>query len=267
MKDGSAVLGPPSGSDPNEALLSYGVDTAKRIAGRIGHDFNNLIAVVQGYAAVLRERPGLDADSKVLAALIEQAGAELASLTERMVAFASTPANNHSRVNLNALMEELYRQDAGSIPEGIQLNVRLGHSVPDLLGNPALIREVCRNVWQNAIESMPDGGQLTCQTSTLAAEHITQSSMTAGNWERYVCLQISDTGQGMTQEIRANMFAPFFTTKPGKMRGLGATVVYEAVKSHHGHIRVSSESGLGTCVALYFPAAEDMTEQSSPNSE
>ena len=249
----------PGESDPNEALLSYGVDTAKRIAGRVGHDFNNLIAVVQGYAAVLRDRPALDADSKQLAVLIEQAGAELASLTERMAAFASMPANDYRRVNLNALMEELYRQDAASVPEGIQLTVRLGHPVPDLLGNPALIREVCRNVWQNAIEAMPDGGQLTCQTSA--------GSMTNGTWERYVCLQISDTGHGMAKEIRSNMFAPFFTTKPGKMRGLGATVVYEAVKSHRGHIRVSSESGSGTCVALYFPAAEGIPEQSSPNPE
>ena len=265
MKDGGAVLGPPGESEPSEALLSYGVDTAKRIAGRVGHDFNNLIAVVQGYAAVLHDRPELDADSKKLAALIEQAGAELACLTERMATFASTPANDHSRVNLNAVMEELYRQDAAAVPEGIQLTVRLGYSVPDLFGNPALIHQVCRNVWQNAIESMPDGGQLTCQTSTLAAEHITQSSMADGNRERYVCLQISDTGQGMTEEIRANMFLPFFTTKPGKVRGLGATVVYEAVKSHRGHIRVSSESGLGTSVALYFPAAEDIPKQFSPN--
>ena len=247
-----------------EALQAHGVETAKRIVHRVTHDFNNLIALVRGYAAVLRGQVELDEDSQQLASFIEQAGSELASLTDRWAHFADSGPHDQVRLNLNLIVEQFVSQNGGTIPEGIQVRVDLGNPVPDLIGDEVRFWEVCRNLWQNAIEAMPKGGRLSYQTSTLEVGRPNRSQGSELP-SRYVRLLVADTGEGMDADTRSNLFAPFFTTKAGKGRGLGATLVYETVKTHGGYIEVSSELGLGTRIELFFPAAEDAQGQSGPH--
>ena len=247
-------------ADNMEALQAHGVETAKRIVHRVTHDFNNLIAVVRGYAAVLQGQVELDEDSQQLAGFIEQAGSELASLTGRWARFADSGPHDQIRLNLNRIVEQFVSQNGGTIPEGIQVRVDLGNPMPDLIGDETRVWEVCRNLWQNAIEAMPQGGRLSYQTSTLEVGD-PNWSQGAEVQSRYVRLLVTDTGDGMDADTRANLFAPFFTTKTGKGRGLGATFIYDTVKTHGGYIDVSSELGLGTRIELCFPAAEDVTDQ------
>jgi len=137
--------------------------------------------------------------------------------------------------------------------------------MPDSMGDRQLIQEACRNLWQNAIDSMPSGGLLSWETKFILPDELAQSHWNSNHHAGYVSLQVRDTWTGMDDETLAQMFSPFFTTKSGRGRGLGATVVYETVKAHGGHILVSPNSGPGTCVTLYLPAAEDGVEQPAIN--
>ena len=246
-------------------LLDYGVDTAKLMVRRISHDFNNLIAVVRGYASVLQSRPGLDEDSKKLAGLIDQAGAELAALTERMAQFAHNREHQCSWFSLNSVIREFLKEARQQVPQGIKVEAQLGSSMPDLWGDARLINDLCHKLWQNAIDSMTHGGRIFLKTSTLHANKVGDNGTANGDHGQYklpangrgpasyLLLRMTDTGEGMDEATRASMLRPFFTTKAGKGRGLGATVVYEAVKFHGGHLFVNSELGKGTCVDIHLP--------------
>ena len=224
--------------DDQEVPLTHSVRTAKQMARRVNHDFNNLISVVRGYASILQGNPRLDEDSMQLACLIEQAGGELAGLTDRMADFADPPLHEPARLNLNQVVDEFLGLKRSSIPEDVDLQIDLAESLPHLPADSARLMEVCNHLWQNAIESMPHGGKLVWQTSTCPDPHSTGSKQDSEVPCRYLRLRVSDSGEGMDGETLANIFTPFFTNKPGKGRGLGATVVYEIVKSHGGHLTV-----------------------------
>ena len=272
MDYGEAYLAPLTVTVEERLLLDYSVDTAKLMVRRVSHDFNNLIAVIRGYASLLQGRPGQDGDIKELAGLIEQASSELAALTERMAQFADSPGHERSWFNLNSVVTEFLKEGRSQVPQDIEVEIELGSLMPDLWGDPRLIGVLCQKLWQNAIDSMPHGGRLLLKTRTLDAstpdtdgagvngtangDNGLEPSRNNGRGPTsYLLLRVTDTGEGMDEGTRASMFRPFFTTKSGKCRGLGATVVYEAVKFHGGRLYVSSELGKGTNVDIHLPVA------------
>jgi signal transduction histidine kinase len=238
-------------------LLDHSIETAKLLVRRVTHDFNNLIAVVRGYAEVLDSRPQLDDGSKQMVTLIDRAAGEMAGLADRMAGFAEAEGFDRSPLNLNGLIENLLGQKGDFVPTHIELEVELSDLLPDVQGDKSRLQQACRNVWNNAIEAMPQGGKLTCQTSTQWIQPRLDGRQNGGNPSRFVRVRVTDTGEGMSAETLATMFAPFFTTKSGKCRGLGATAVYEIVRDLNGFIEVSSDPGSGTCIDLYFSALED----------
>ena len=118
------------------------------------------------------------------------------------------------------------------------------------MGDTAQLREVCGHIWQNAIDAMPHGGELVWQTSASPDLESPYSNKGDEVFSRYVRLQVSDSGEGMGEETLTNIFAPFFSTRSGKGRGLGATAVYQIVKAHGGYVEVSSGIGAGSCINL-----------------
>ena len=250
-----------SGGVVDEVLLAHSLQTAKQMARRVNHDLNNLISVVRGYASILQGNPQLDEGSKQLAGLIEQAGAELAGVTDRLASFADPPPLDPARLNLNKVIGAFLGLKRSSIPEAVDLHIDLAESLPDMLADRARLMEVCSHLWQNSIESMPSGGKLVWQTKICPDPHSTGSTQGSEAPFRYLRLRVSDSGRGMNGETLANIFTPFFTTKAGKGRGLGATVVYEIVKSHGGHLEVSAGAGPGSCIDLYFPSSDVFEDQ------
>ena len=281
MDDRKTFLAPPTANIEERELLDYGLDTAKLMARRISHDFNNLIAVVRGYASVLQGRPELDEDTKELVGYIDQAGLELAVLTERMAQFAENQGHECSWFNVNSVIVEFLQEALDQLPQEIEVETQLSNNMPDLWGNPRLIGELCHKLWQNAIDSMPHGGRLSLKLSMHydngLGDHKMNSMRHAGGAgvdgtsnrdegqdesgankkgpAAYILLRVADTGQGMDEKTRASMLRPFFTTKPGKCRGLGATAVYQTVKFHGGRLYVSSEPDKGTSVEIHLPVA------------
>ena len=255
-----ASKGPPSPGDAGpDVLLDHSIETAKRMVRRVTHDFNNLIAVVRGYAEVLHCRPELDDDSKQMVALIDRAASEIAGLSERMSSYADATHSNEGPSNLNLVIKKLLDQSGDLIPANIELEVEFCDPLPDVAGGEERLRQACWNVWNNAIEAMPQGGRLTCQTSTQWTRYQPSGQQNGAEPSRFVRVRVTDSGEGMDAEARAAMFAPFYTTKSGKCRGIGATAVYETVRDCGGFIKVSSEPGSGTSIDLYFSALEVAT--------
>ena len=265
LNDASFTVQLPDGLVEQDVLLEHGITTAKQITRRITHDFNNLISVVQGYSTVLQGRPQLDSESKELVSLIEQAGSQLAGLTDRLARFADIPTEERTRLNLNRLVADFVDKNSSEVPENIELRVDLQADLPDLFGDFGRLEELCKNLWTNAIESMARGGILSCQTSSLWMPDPTKIHQDVTGRCHYVRLRVCDTGDGMDAQSRSNLFAPFFSTKSGKGRGLGATTVYEIVKSQGGMVGVSSNPGGGTQIDLYFLAVDEPADQTEPN--
>jgi CheY-like chemotaxis protein len=192
-----------------------------------------------------------------MVAMIDRAAGEMAGLADRMAGFAETPEFDRSPSNLSRIIERMVEQNGDLIPAHIETEVALSDSLPNVSGDEASLQQACWNIWNNAIDAMPQEGKLTCQTSTHWVRSQPDGQQNGAEPSRFVRVRVTDTGKGMDAETRAAMFVPFFTTKSGKCRGLGATAAYETVRECNGFIEVSSDPGSGTCVDLYFLALED----------
>jgi two-component system cell cycle sensor histidine kinase/response regulator CckA len=132
----------------------------------------------------------------------------------------------------------------------------LARELPQITADPNQITQVLLNISVNARDAMPDGGRLTFKSETVDGQNL-QDHIEASA-ERFVCIEIIDTGIGMDETVRNRIFDPFFTTKElGRGTGLGLAVAYGIMKSHNGWIRVESLPAQGTTVCLYLPVVSN----------
>ena len=229
------------------------METVGRLAGGIAHDFNNFLTAIRGYTglvydALRPEDPVRDDVEQVL-----QAAERAASLTGQLLAFSRRQIIEPRPINLNDLVIETEKMLHRLIGEDIDLVLDLTSSLGLTRADPGQITQAAVNLVINARDAMPDGGVLTIATANL---HLDQdgtdvhSGVPVGH---YVTLTVSDTGMGMSPEVKAHLFEPFFTTKePGRGTGLGLATVYGIVQQHQGHVNVQSEAGCGTKVCIYL---------------
>jgi signal transduction histidine kinase len=237
---------------------SQKMEAVTRLAGRIAHDFNNLLMPIAGFAELAVR--ALSPNDPVKADLqeIQKATERAKTLIHQLTAFSRRQPLNTQVVNLNDTllnMEETLRHLLGD-----QIELVTG-PVPDLGSvkvDPAQFEQVIVNLAINARDAMPNGGKLILETSnvTLTQDYVYQhSGMIPG---RYVMVALSDTGTGMTEEVKAHLFEPFYTTKESKGgTGLGLSTVYGIVKQSGGYILVYSELGHGTTYKIYLPRTEE----------
>ena len=228
-----------------------------QLTGGIAHDFNNLLTVIQGSADMLC-RPDLPEPKRVrFASAIVQAAENAASLTSQLLAFARRQPLKPERLDVSELlrsMEELIDRTMG---ERIEVTMNL-HSTCAVEVDRAQLQSAILNIASNASDAMPDGGRLLIGTREFVSEE----------GQRFVELDIADTGAGMNAETLDRVFEPFFTTKAlGKGTGLGLSQVYGFASQSGGEASVESEAGKGTklrialpCFASDSPAAEDQEE-------
>jgi len=229
-----------------------------QLTGGIAHDFNNLLAVIVGSVEIVRA--ALQADAEVprgrmlrILGTTEKATDRAAKLTRQLLAFARRGSLRAEIVNLDELIvaaEPFLRRALG---ETVALKVSF---VPDLWASkidPVQFEAAMLNLIVNAADAIESDGEVTISTSnvTLDAGAASKVRMTAGD---YVCVDVTDTGGGMLQEVAARAFEPFFTTKAvGKGTGLGLSQVYGFVKQSGGHVTLDTEPGRGTTFRLYLP--------------
>ncbi|MCK6532818.1 MAG: ATP-binding protein [Polyangiaceae bacterium] len=228
-----------------------------KLAGGIAHDFNNVLSAIIGNAEFAKH--SLPADSPAIEDLDELrvSADRAAALTRQLLAFSRRQVIEPIRVDVNELSRQTERMLARLLSEDIEIEQVLAKGLWAVEVDPSQLEQVLLNLAVNARDAMPKGGHLTIETQNVtldddyAREH---PEVDAGD---YVLLAVSDTGTGMSEEVRVRVFEPFFTTKPvGQGTGLGLATVYGIVKQAGGHIWVYSEPGKGTTIKIYLPRVD-----------
>ncbi|MBI4751424.1 MAG: PAS domain S-box protein [Acidobacteria bacterium] len=237
---------------------SQKMEAIGKLAGGVAHDFNNLLMVIIGYSdLVLGRLPGTD-PKRTYVADIKQAGEKAAALTRQLLAFSRKQILEPKILDLNEIVTNIEKMLRRLIGEDIVLTSVLKPALGKVKVDPGQIEQVIINLAVNARDAMPDGGRLTIETSMVefSEEYGRLHPDYQPGW--YVLLSLTDTGCGMTAEVKNRIFEPFFTTKAqGKGTGLGLATVFGILKQSEGHIEVNSEVGFGTCFNIYLPVIEE----------
>lgn len=237
----------------NELRHAQKMEAVGQLTGGLAHDFNNLLTVIIGNLELLERRlkQAADRDIVIEAQTAADRGAQLAS---RLLAFGRRQSLIPKPIDLNALVQGLTDLLRRSLAASIRIETRLGRDLSIAMADPGQVENALLNLALNARDAMPSGGRLLIETGeaeiddTYTAEH---DDVAPGS---YVSLAVSDTGMGMSAEVRQRAFEPFFTTKErGAGSGLGLSMVYGFVKQSGGHVQLYSEPGLGTTVRIYLP--------------
>jgi two-component system cell cycle sensor histidine kinase/response regulator CckA len=236
---------------------SQKMEAVGQLAGGVAHDFNNLLTVIQGYSAMALE--GLQADDAFREPLeeIERASASAASLTRQLLAFSRRQVIRPKVLNLNTVIKQTEKMLRRVISEDIELTMAFGERIDHILADPGLIEQIVMNLAINARDAMPEGGKLTIETANLFLDKEYVGAHLAIKTGPHAMLAVTDTGTGLSAEVRAHIFEPFYTTKPqGKGTGLGLATVFGIVQQLEGTIWVYSEPGNGTVFKIFFPIVE-----------
>jgi signal transduction histidine kinase len=240
------------------------LDSIGQLAAGVAHDFNNVIAVVMGYSELLMGKIGLDEETKSHLETIRAAGERASGLTRQLLIFSRKQEVQLVILDLNAVMKDLDKMLQRLVHENIEMTIVPGTQIGRVKADSGYLGQVLINLVVNARDAMPHGGHLTIGTSNVTLdEHYARahSGVTPGE---YVMLTVSDTGTGMTSEVKAHLFEALFTTKPkGEGTGLGLVTCQTIVQQAGGHIGVYSEVGIGTTFKVYFPRMDQPLDPAS----
>ncbi|HUH94654.1 MAG TPA: CHASE3 domain-containing protein [Casimicrobiaceae bacterium] len=219
---------------------SQKMDALGQLTGGIAHDFNNLLHVIANCAEVLERRlPAAAGDMRQLLDMVKRSAGRGASLTQRMLAFSRRQPLQPRPSNPNRLvsgMADLLRRALG---ESIELETVLGSGVWSVSIDANQLEAALINLAVNARDAMPGGGKLTIETTNAFLDEAYAAANTEVKPGQYALIAVSDTGVGMTAEVREKAFDPFFTTKQsGQGTGLGLSQVYGFIKQSEGHVKI-----------------------------
>ncbi len=224
------------------------------LAGAIGHDFNNVLGAIIGYASLMQSR--MDAADPLLdvARKIQEQAARAEALTRKLLGFARGGERKADAVSLNDVAASVVGAIAASFDRSIEVRTAFEPSLPLIEGDAGELEQSVHNLCLNARDAMPGGGVLSIETGVVrltAGEARLHQVAGAGE---YATLVVRDTGEGITEEIRQRIFEPFYTTRRDIGRtGMGLPMVYGTVKSHGGGIEVESAPGRGSTFRIYLP--------------
>ena len=246
-------------------LQAQKLESVGRLAGSIAHDFNNLLTIINGYSSMLLARPSnRDATDASAIEEIRKAGERALSLTQRLLAFSRRQPAQPRDLNLNTVISDIEKMLHRLIGEDIELLTALDPEVGSVHCDPTQIEQVLMNLAVNARDAMPGGGKLIIETRNFRVDAGVSDSTIKLPSGSYVLLSISDTGAGMSDEVKSHLFEPFFTTKDkGKGSGLGLCTVYGIVTQSRGHVRVYSELGNGTTIRVFLPRVDQAASTSA----
>jgi len=243
-------------------LQAQKMESIGQLAGGVAHDFNNILTVIQGHASVLRLKPGLPDEVKGAINQILLASERATTLTRQLLTFSRKQATQTRVLDLNEVVTNMTKMLKHILRADVALNVNYGSQSFLVRADAGMMEQVLMNLAINARDAMPNGGKLIISTSDecIGPEYVQLNPQ--GAVGDFVCLAVTDTGEGIPPENLARIFEPFFTTKPvGQGTGLGLATVYGIVRQHNGWLTVYSELGKGTVFRIYLPAAKEREDK------
>ena len=231
------------------------VEAVGKLTGGVAHDFNNLLLIAHGNLELLND--ALESGEPNLGEFVgraQQAVLRGADLTRRLLAFARLQPLKASATDLNQLVTDLMPLMSRTLGEDAQVEIALQQGLEMVVVDRSQVENALLNLAVNARDAMPRGGRLTITTRNVSINEARPADLPE---QSYACLSVSDTGEGMTPEVRDRAFEPFFTTKPlGKGTGLGLSMVYGFARQSGGSAELASKPGQGTTVSIYLPSVK-----------
>ena len=277
MRSAGRVIADPPGS--HERLIGVTVDVTGRhlleaqflqaqkmeavgqLAGGVAHDFNNLLTAILGYAALVKEGMN-DPSRRRNVDEVVKAATRATALTRQLLAFSRQEVPEVTVLNANEIVTDLHDMLRRLIGEHMTLTTALADELDSIRTDRGQLEQVIVNLVVNARDAMPKGGGICIKTANVHVDADVSAhggQIAAGD---YVMLSVTDAGVGMSEEVRKQLFRPFFTTKDrGKGTGLGLATVHGIVTAAHGHIAVESEPGKGSTFRVYLPRVADAAHE------
>jgi PAS domain S-box-containing protein len=234
-----------------EVLELQKFEVLGQLASGIAHDFNNVLGIISGMLEIAKIKTE---DKKMLSYLdsalsASQRGAEIA---KRLLQFSKKKAEEFKPISIKQLINDTVRILQHTLPKTIQIEIKVEDECV-VLGSYGDLQQAILNLALNARDAMPSGGRLRIETLTVGGDFV-EKKFGKATVEKYIVIAVSDTGVGMSEEVKKKIFEPFFTTKePGNGTGLGLSIVKNVVSLHNGFVDFESELGKGTVFYIYLP--------------
>ena len=232
------------------------------LAGGVAHDFNNILAIIQIQASLLKSVGALSSEQTKLADEIGATVTRAADLTRQLLLFSRKEELQPRELDLNQAVTDLAKMLRRMLTENIGVDLKLAGQPMFVHADPGMMNQVLMNLAANARDAMPAGGQLVIETAGVEFDEDSAAQSASARPGSFVRLSVSDSGGGIAPEVLSKIFEPFFTTKGvGKGTGLGLATVFGIVQQHQGWINVYSEVGKGTTFKIYLPRLAGLTAQ------
>jgi signal transduction histidine kinase/CheY-like chemotaxis protein len=233
-----------------------------QLAAGVAHEFNNILTVIQGHAALLLDNPSLDTESVKSLNQIVSGVERTAKLIKQMLAFSRKQIMQREVLDLNQIATNVTDMLGPLLGESIVVRRSLAQDPLHILADAAMIEQIVVNLAVNARDAMPHGGDLMITTREVEVTEADVRAKEERHAGKFARLSVADTGCGMDAAVIGHLFEPFFTTKEvGKGVGLGLATVYGMVKQHQGWIEVESQPGKGACFHILLPLTEKPAEK------
>jgi two-component system cell cycle sensor histidine kinase/response regulator CckA len=246
-----------------ELIQAQKLESLGILAGGIAHDFNNILGILMGHVSLLDRIKDNPEFHKTSLDAIDTALKRGTGLVRQLLTFARKSDVEFAPLLVNDVVKELIRLLRETLPRTIEIVTDLNPRLPAIVADGGQIHQVLLNLCVNARDAMHAGGRIRIQTNLADGSHVRQRFPTALS-DKYVSIEVRDTGAGMDEATKTRIFEPFFTTKEsGKGTGLGLAVVFGVVQTHKGFIDVESQIGKGTTFCIYLPV--EVTQSVGPN--
>jgi signal transduction histidine kinase len=237
-----------------EAIARQKLESMGVMARGIGHDFGNLLGSILASAelAATERDDGLPFEDELQR--IKLAAIRGAELVHELMIYAGDENPAFEPVDIAALVNEMLHLLRAAVPKRLTLRIDHSKDLPALSASPSQLRQILMNLISNASDAIGNQlGEIHVSTQVVRLNDGSAGAAKVPEGD-YLCLQVSDTGIGMTREVQAKIFDPFFSTKDAG-RGLGLAVVQGIIRNHGGAIKVTSEAGMGSTFEILFPCA------------
>ena len=247
----------------DQLVQSQKMQAIGQLAAGVAHDFNNLLTAIRLNTDELLGRHPVGDPSYPELQKINSTVSRAAGLVKKLLAFSRRQTRRAEAVNVTDTLSDMVVTLKQTIGERVKLNVVHGRGLPPILADKNQIDTILMNLCVNARDAMSDqgGGTITIRSSDCDLANLLDTdpveALRKAKGDRFVRIEVSDTGTGMPDDVKAKIFEPFFTTKEvGKGTGLGLATVYGIVEQSGGAMSVDSTMGVGTSFRLYFPVVD-----------